>query len=191
MKKLTPEDLWPNAVYEKARDEFRARLIALKGPRRVALGDSVTVLFENRDTVKFQLQEMLRAEGISSPEGVQAELDAYNDLVPGAGELSATLMIDVTRESEIAPMLQRLVGVEEALWLCFAGHELRAQFQAGRSDGERISAVQFIRFELGPAERAAFETAGTAQLELRHAAYAASATLSGETLASLRRDLAG
>ncbi len=191
MKKLTRADIWPNPVYERTRDEFRATLVKAKAPRRVEIGDSVTLIFENRDTVKFQIQEMLRVEGITSPEGVQAEIDVYNGLVSGDGELSATLMIDVTEEARIPVMLNRLVGIEETLWLCFEGREVRARFEEGRSDGARVSAVQFVRFPLGPADREAFERAREATLELRHPAYRASARLGPETLASLRQDLAG
>lgn len=191
MKKLTREDIWPNPVYEKAREEFRARIVVLKAPRRVEVGDSVTVVFENRDTAKFQIQEMLRIEGITSPEGIQAEIDVYNQLVPGDGELSATLMIDVTEEAKIPVMLNRLVGIEDALLLCFTGHELRARFESGHSDGARIAAVQYLHFTLDPAERRDLASASEATLELRHPAYRASARLSAECLASLRRDLAG
>jgi hypothetical protein len=190
MKKLTPADIWPNSIYEKARDEFRARVVAAKVHRRVELGDSVTLVFENRDTVKFQIQEMLRIEGITAPDGIQAEIDAYNDLVPGEGELAATLMIDVTEEAKIPVMLNKLVGIEEALYLAFSSHELRARFEQGRSDGSRISAVQFIRIPFDRPQRRDFATASDVTLELRHPAYRATTRLSPECLASLRRDLA-
>src|SRR5579863_5885270 len=128
MQKLTLKDIWPIPIYEKARDEFRARVVALKKPRRVELGDSVTLIFENRDTVKFQIQEMVRVENISSPAGVQAEVDVYNSLVPGDGELSATLMIDVTDEAQIPVVLNRLIGIEEHLYLrCAGGGALRSR----------------------------------------------------------------
>ncbi|HUB07674.1 MAG TPA: DUF3501 family protein [Myxococcales bacterium] len=190
MKKLTRADIWPNAVYEKARDEFRARIVAEKAPRRVQLGDSVTLVFENRDTAKFQIQEMIRIEGITSPEGVQAEIDVYNELVPAEGELSATLMIDVTEEEKIKVMLNRLVGIEDSLWLCFGGREVKALFAQGQTDGARVSAVQYVHFALGSEERRVFAGAAEATLELRHPAYRATARLSAECLASLRRDLA-
>ncbi len=190
MQRLTEKDLWPNPVYERSRDEYRRHIIELKRPRRIALGESVTVFFENRETVKFQIQEMLRAEGISTPEGVRAEIEVYDGLLPGPDELSATLTIEVTEEARIPETLRRLVGIEEALWLVFAGHEVRASFEAGRSDGARISAVQFVRFRLTPEERAGLLGAGSARLELRHPGYEASVVLSPATLASLRGDLA-
>jgi hypothetical protein len=191
MQKLTAKDIWPNAIYEKARAESRARLSALKKPRRVELGDSVTLLFENRDTVKDQIQEMARVEHITSPEGIQAELDVYNGLIPGESELSATLMIEITDEARIPVVLNELLGLEEQLFLRVGGSEVRARFEEGRSDGARISAVQFVRFGLSPEQRREFLAANVASLELRHPNYQAKRALEGETLASLQRDLEG
>ena len=189
MEKLTGKDLWPNPVYEKAREEVRARIIRLKAPRRLALGDSATILFENRETLKYQIQELLRAESITSPAGIQEQLDVYNGLLPGEGELSATLMIDVTEEARIQETLRRLVGIDERLFLCFGPHEIRARFEEGRSDGKRVSAVQFIRFQLDLGARRDFLAAKTGRLELRHPEYQARADLDSETLASLQADL--
>ncbi|MHB1845018.1 MAG: DUF3501 family protein [Deltaproteobacteria bacterium] len=191
MEPLTQRDLWPNAVYEKARDEFRARIIELKKPRRIALGNCVTLLFENRETLKFQIQEMVRAEGITSPAGLQGELDVYNGLMPSTDGLSGTLTVEITDEAKIPEMLHRLLGLEETLVLTFGGCELHASFEAGRSDGQRISAVQFVRFQFDPADRAAFLSCPEARLELRHPGYQAVAPLGPTTLASLRRDLEG
>lgn len=189
MQKLTAKDIWPTPVYEQTREEFRNRIVALKKPRRVELGDSVTVLFENRDTMKFQIQEMVRVENIKTPEGVQAEIDVYNGLVPGEGELAATLMIDVTDEAQIPIVLQRLLGLDEQLFLRFGGSEVRARFNSGQTDGARLSAVQFVHFALSPEQRRAFLAATVASLELRHPNYQAKRALEGETLASLQRDL--
>lgn len=189
MEKLTPKDLWPNPVYEKTREEVRARIIRVKAPRRIAIGDSVTLLFENRETLRYQIQEMLRAESIDSPAGIQEQLDVYNGLLPSDGELSATLMIDVTDEKRIAETLRRLIGLDERLFLRFGAHELRAVFEGGRSDGKRISAVQFIRFQLDPDSRQAFLSAPAVRLELRHPDYQAAVDLGPESLASLRADL--
>jgi hypothetical protein len=190
MQKLTAKDIWPNPVYEQTRDEFRARITSLKRPRRVEIGDSVTLIFENRDTMKFQIQEMARVENIVSPAGLQAELDVYNSLVPGEGELAATLMIDVTDEKQIPIVLHKLLGLDEHLYLRFGGSEVRARFEAGQTDGARLSAVQFVHFALTPAQRSEFLAAKAASLELRHPNYQAKRALEGETLASLQRDLA-
>jgi hypothetical protein len=149
----------------------------------------VTVLFENHDTLRFQVQEMLRAEGIADPAAIQAEVDVYNALMPGADELSATLMIEVVEESKIREVLHSLLGMEESLFLTFGPHEIRAKFEEGRSDGARISAVQYVRFHFKPAEREEFLRATSAHLELRHTTYQARTHLGPTTLESLKADL--
>src|SRR4030088_3082571 len=95
MQPLTPKDLWPLPVYEGVRDQFRREVIAAKQDRRVSVGPSMTFVFENRLTVKFQAQEILRVEGITSEEGVREELEGFNGMLPGNGELSATLLIEL------------------------------------------------------------------------------------------------
>jgi hypothetical protein len=189
VKLLRAEELWPNAVYQSTRDEYRQKIIALKQPRRLALGDSVTLLFENRDTLRFQVQEMLRVEGLTDPAAIQAELDVYNTLMPTADQLSATLMIEVVEEAKIREMLNRLVGIEESLYLSFGPHQVRAQFETGHSDGARISAVQYVRFPFTPPARESFLAATTARLALRHPTYQASTDLLPATLDSLKADL--
>jgi hypothetical protein len=189
VKLLSADELWPNDVYQSTRDEYRRRIIALKQPRRVGLGDSVTLIFENRDTLRFQVQEMMRTEGLTDQAAIQGELDVYNALMPGPNELSATLMIEVVDEARIREVLQRLVGIEESLALSFGLNELRAQFEGGHSDGSRISAVQYLRFQFTPAQREAFLETPQARLELRHPAYKASVELGAATLGSLKADL--
>ena len=97
MPKLTLDDISDLRAYERERDEFRGQVIALKRRRRVALGDIVTLLFENRRTIRFQVQEMARAEKIISDEGIETELRVYNPLIPEPGQLCATLFIELTR----------------------------------------------------------------------------------------------
>ena len=99
-------------AYERVREEFRAEVIARKRDRRVALGPVMTLVFESLDTVRFQVQEMARAEKIISDEAIQVELDIYNPLLPEPGELSATLFIELTSEEALREWLPRLVGIE-------------------------------------------------------------------------------
>jgi hypothetical protein len=186
---LTPKDIWPNKVYEAARSEMRSRIIALKAVRRIALAPDVTLVFENRDTLRWQIQEMLRAERIESPAGIQEELDVYNALMPDRASLSATLFIEVTEEDRIAQVLHDLLGLEESLFLSFGGDEVRAGFEEGRSDGARISAVQYVRFALTPEQRERFLSSSEARLELRHPKVKSSVVLGLETLESLKTDL--
>jgi Protein of unknown function (DUF3501) len=190
MEKISAKDIWPNKIYEAARTEFRDRVIALKAVRRVALAEDVTLVFENRETLRLQIQEMLRAERIETPAGIQEEIDVYNALMPDRDRLSATLFIEVTEEARIKQVLHDLVGLEETVYLAFPGGEVRASFEEGRSDGARISAVQYVRFVLDPQRRAKFLQAKEGRLELRHPKVHSTVKLGSATLASLQGDLA-
>ena len=190
MQKLSPQDIWPNRIYEASRAEMQAKIIALKKHRRVHLTDELTLVFENRETLRFQIQEILRVEGISSREGIQAELDVYNSMMPSTESLTATLFIEVTEEARIPEVLRRLVGIEETLSLRFEGCTLRASFEAGRSDGERISAVQYVQFHFDAGTRIAFLKTEHAEVAVDHPASKASVVLTAETLKSLQGDLA-
>ena len=117
MRPLRIEEIVPLDRYGPLRDAYRARVIAYKRTRRVALGESATLLFEDRETLRFQVQEMLWVERIREPEKVQAEIDVYNELMPGAGELSATLFLEILEASEIRPTLERLVGLDRHVQL--------------------------------------------------------------------------
>ena len=101
MKALTPDDIIPSADYERQREGFRARIIELKKRRRISVGPLITLVFENRETLLFQIQEMVRVEQIFDPAKVQEELDVYNALLPAAGEVSATLLIEITDDARM------------------------------------------------------------------------------------------
>ena len=190
MQKLTLADIRPPAVYERAREAARRRVIDLKRPRRVALGPDVTLVFENRDTLAFQVEEMLRAEHIGDPRKIQEEIDVYNGLLPGEGELSATLFVEITDAGAIRPTLNRLVGIDEHVRLEVDGVVVRAEFEAGRSEADRISSVQYLRFRLPEASRRRIGEAGaTVALACDHPAYAHRVALADETRASLAADL--
>jgi hypothetical protein len=190
MKKLALDDVRPPKLYERVRDEARRRIIAQKKLRRVALGPRVSLVFENRATMIFQVCEMLRAEHIVEPAKIQDEIDVYNTLLPDEGELSATLFVEITEETEIRPALNALVGIDEHVSLDVAGTRIPAIFEAGRSEGDRISAVQYVRFRLPEAARRAIAIPGT-KLELRSdlPGYPHTSALSEETRAELATDL--
>ena len=179
--------------YELERPEFRARVIELKKRRRVPLGPLMTLVFENRDTVRFQIQEMVRIERIVQPDKVQEEIDAYNDLLPRAGEVSATLFIEVTDPAKIQSTLDGFIGLVEPgkLVLRVGDRTYPAAFAAGQSREDRISAVHYLRFALGEEGRRALERGEKARLEVRHGDYSAEAPLSPETVRELLRDLEG
>jgi hypothetical protein len=189
MSKLILKDIWPNKIYESTRAEMQAKIIALKKDRRLPLTNEVTLVFENRETLRFQVQEMLRVEDISSPEGIQAELDVYNSLMPSSHALSATLFIEITDEAKIVEALHRLVGLEEMLWLRFEGHDVRASFEAGHSDGQRISAVQYVQFGFDSKLREAFLAAKRAEISVEHPAAKGTMQITTAMLRSLQSDL--
>ena len=191
MNPIAPEDVLNLHEYELARPDFRTRVIAKKARRRVALGPIMTLVFEDRDTVLFQIQEMLRIERIVRPDKVQEELDVYNGLLPGDGEVAATLFIEVTDPAKVQPTLDGFVGLDEPgkLMLRAGNVIVPARFAAGQSREDRISAVHYIRFPLGDAGKAALERAERAELTVDHGTYQHTATLSPETVAELLRDL--
>jgi hypothetical protein len=148
MQALTQSDLIPQADYEHQRETFRRRIIDLKRRRRIAIGDLVTLVFENRDTLQFQVQEMVRAERILDPAKVQDELDVYNSLLPRTGELSATLLIEITEADQIQYWLDAFMGLDrgQTVGLRVGTEQVFAEFEGGRSHETKISAVHFVRF---------------------------------------------
>ncbi len=148
MKRLTPEDLLTIDEYERQRDTYRARIIALKQRRRVSLGALVTLVFENRETLRFQIQEMIRAERILQAEKVQDELDVYNELLPTENELSATLLIEITEAAMMKEWLDRFMGLDRGptVAILAGGESVFGQFEGGHSHETKISAVHFVRF---------------------------------------------
>ena len=148
MNALIPNDIIPYADYERQREGFRARIIELKKRRRISVGPLITLVFENRATLLFQIQEMIRVEQIFDPAKVQEELDVYNALLPAAGELSATLLIEITDDARTKEWLDIFMGLDHgkkvAVTVC--GERLYAEFEGGHSHETKISAVHFIRF---------------------------------------------
>ena len=113
MKRLTLEDVVGLDAYDALRGAYRDAIIAHKRERRLAIGENVTLLFEDRETLRFQVQEMLWVERIADPDKIQHELDVYNELMPGEGELSATLFVEITDAERIRPELDRLISIDE------------------------------------------------------------------------------
>jgi Protein of unknown function (DUF3501) len=187
MRKLETKDLWPLPVYEGVREQFRREVIAAKHLRRVSVGPSLTFVFENRLTVKFQVQEILRAERIGGEEQVREELEGFNTMLPGPGELSATLLIELSgSDAEVKAALARLTGLGNHLWLEVAGWKTRGTMEAGRDDGRRVSAVQYVRFAVPDA--AALQK-GPAAIVVDHPAYTYRQELSKPVRTALARDL--
>jgi len=192
--RITPADLIPDADYARQRAERRAALLPVKRLRRVALGPYCTVIFENYDTMLFQVQEMLLTEKGGAAQ-VPDELAAYNPLIPQGSELVATVMFEIDEPVRRAAALARLGGVEERFFLQF-GADLRAggvpdddDIERTREDG-KTSSVHFLRFPLDEAMKAVFrDPAVTIAIGCDHEHYAHLAMLSPATRAELARDL--
>jgi hypothetical protein len=180
--------------YERARPQMRARVIELKRRRRVPVGRYLSFVFENRETVQFQIQEMCRVERIVDPEKIAEEVEVYNSLIPRPGELSATMMIEIEDREQIQPILDKLMGIDarDYVRLQVGAEAIPGVFEAGHSDEERgkISAVHFVRFPLTESARRAFR-ATDVWLIVDHPNEHARTRLSEETKASLADDLLG
>jgi hypothetical protein len=168
----------------------------LKKRRRVAVGPFVSFVFENRDTIRFQIQEMARAERILTDEGIQVELDIYNPLIPEPGQLSATMFIELTSKQELETWLPKLVGIERAVELRIGESvTVRAIPEAGHASQltrEEITAsVHYVQFALTPEQIAAFADAPKVALAIDHPDYREVTELSEETRAELLFDLRG
>lgn len=189
LKTITRRDIKGPAVYEGMRDDFRKRIIELKRDRRITVGDRVTLVFENRHTLLFQIEEMLRVEHLTQDEQIQAEIDVYNALMPTEDSLSATLFIEVPDEADARQELDRLIGLDEHVILHIGEHTTRAAFEPGRATGERIAAVQYVRFPLSPEAREALTTGGTAmRIEIDHPQYRHETAVPEAMRASLAAD---
>jgi len=191
VEKLRFTDVKDLYEYEKERDAFRREIIALKRPRRVAVGDRLSFLFENRQTVLFQIQEMIRAERIVAADRVQDEIDVYNELIPGPGELSATMMIEIEDKEAIKLELDRFMGIDsgEHVWFQIGrDYAVPGRFEEGHSKDDKISAVHFVRFALPEAARRAF-TREPVALVVEHGDYRARTELGEETRRALLEDL--
>jgi hypothetical protein len=197
MTKLTLDDIADQRAYEREREEFRARIIELKRRRRIGVGPIVTLVFENRDTMRFQIQEMARAEGMTRDEQIQAELDVYNALIPEPGQLSATLFIELTSEPALKEWLPRLVGIERSveLWLGGDGGQVapcipEESHEEQLTREEITASVHYIRFEL-TAEQVERFAEGPVSLAVNHPEYRHSTPLADASVAELLSDLRG
>lgn len=189
MKQLTRHDIKGPALYAGFRDDLRKRIIELKKPRRISVGNLVTLVFENRHTLIFQIEEMLRAESLTTEDKIAEEIEVYQELMPTDESLSATLFIELPPDADKRAELNRLVGLDEHVILHIGEHPIRAAFEPGRSDGERISAVQYTRYPLTAEAKAALLTEGTPlRLEIDHPSYQHSTDCSEATRASLAAD---
>ena len=192
MKLLTRDDVLPLHEYEQQRQPYRARIIALKQRRRISLGPLISLVFENRDTLRFQIQEMLRAEHIVDPTKVQDELDVYNALLPRANELSATLLIEITDDATMKEWLDRFMGLDRSNTVAInsGGETVYGEFEGGHSHETKISAVHFVRFQPSSMMvRALADLHQPVSLVLDHNGYRETATVPGSMREEWLQDL--
>lgn len=192
MKLIDRGEILGLAEYETVRERFRGRIIAEKKLRRVALGPRASAVFENRDTMLMQIQEMLRTERITRPAAVQHEIDTYNEIVPGTDELSVTVMIEIADKEERDAFLREAIGFERHVWIVANGDRVQAcAIERGAPEG-RTTAVHYLKFKLPPATANNLRASASSislSLEVDHPAYGASATLPVETIRELAEDL--
>ena len=190
MRKVEPDEILDLTAYERIRPGFLEKMIERKRPRRIHVGDQLCFVFENRDTVIFQIQEMTRAERTVSEAAIAAEVEVYNELVPADDELSATLMIEIPDRASIRPALDRLIGIDEHVALVIGDDVVQARFDEKQFEEDRISAVHYIRFPLGPERAARFRDPTVAvTLRVDHPSYRGETRIEGEARSSLSADL--
>jgi hypothetical protein len=187
MRPVELSDIKNIAEYELLRPELRPRMMALKDRRRVRLGDHLTLLFENRETVLYQIQEMMRIERMVKADDIANEAATYNELIPAQGEFSATLLIEYENAEERALRLRDLLGLERHIWLEAGGERCQAHFDVRQMSPQRLSAVQYLKFPLSPKQIRHF--ARGAKIISDHPNYAARCALSREQLRELEQDL--
>jgi hypothetical protein len=194
MKPIDREEILPLAEYERIREPFRSRIIAEKKRRRIQIGPKATAVFENRETVLLQIQEMLRTERITRPQAVQHEIDTYNESVPGEDELSMTLMIEIVDKEEREAFLREAVGFESHIWLVVGAERIRAISVDRSATPGRTTAVHYLKFKLPSAIAASLRDPSLAKaarvsVQVDHPLYTAIAPLSPEAVRMLGEDL--
>lgn len=193
MSHLTPEDLYGLEEYARIRGDFRAKVLAHKQDRKVHVGPDTTLYFEDRLTVQYQIQEMLRIERIFEPEGIAEELAAYNPLIPDGGNWKATFMVEYPDTEERRVALGRLVGIENRIWVRTTGQDkvfAIADEDLERADETKTSSVHFLRFELLPEMVAALKNGADLSVGIDHPHYRQTVTVEDTVRTSLIRDLA-
>jgi hypothetical protein len=193
MAHITRDSLLSLEAYAKARPEFRARVMAHKQNRALALGEHVTLIFENELTVRYQIQEMLRVERIFEEAGIQDELDAYNPMVPDGGNWKATMLIEYPDVAERQRMLARLIGIEDRVWMQVESHPrvyAIADEDLERENADKTSSVHFLRFELDHAMALALKSGAGLAGGIDHPEYSVCiASVGAGARASLAADL--
>ena len=192
MKPIVITDLMNIIEYEKVRNDYRSELMNYKKKRRISLGPNITITFENRKTMKFQIQEMMRAERMVHDNQIQEEIDVYNSLLPLVNGLSATLFIEVTDEAQIRPVLNQFIGLTEgkAIYFQIGEKKVFARFEDGREEAGKISSVHYLQFDLDEKNMTDFLNDGIAvAITIDYNDYQCSEILTKTMRSSLIEDL--
>jgi len=190
VRKLTVGDIADHRAYERERDEFRTRIIEMKRRRRIALGDLLSIVFENTDTMRWQVQEMARAERMLTDDAIAEEVRTYNDLIPDANELSGTLFIELTDDEKLREWLPKLVNIQHAVRFDLADG---SRVDAVPDDEERLTrddvaaTVHYLKFPFS-ARQQELLAAGPTRVVVEHPDYRAVAELTEAQRAELARD---
>ena len=192
MTTITPDSLMSLEAYTKYRKAHKPEIIAHRRLRSVQLGENINLQFEDEQTVRYQIQEMLRIEKIFEEDGIQSEIEAYAPLVPSGSNWKATMLLEYPDVNERKRELARLIGVEDRMFVEVEGHAriyAIADEDLDRENDEKTSAVHFVRFEFGAAAREAVRAGAAVKLGCDHTNYPAHMQIAAETLASLAGDL--
>ena len=192
IQQITRDDLMSLEQYAEKRGEFRQQVLAHKKHRQIALGPNATLYFEDRLTLLYQIQEMLRIEKVFEADGINEELDAYNPLVPDGRNFKATFMIEYPDPEVRAAQLARLVGIEDLVWMQIGEHEriwAIADEDLERSTEDKTSAVHFLRFEITDDMAVDLKSGVKWKIGVQHAIYTYELDVEGETRDSLLKDL--
>lgn len=192
MKPVSIQEILSVADYERVRPRLRPLFMAEKDRRRLSVGEHLTLLFENGQTVWYQIQEMVRIERITDAKAIEHEIETYNESIPASGELCATLLIEYGEPTERDEALKRLAGLESHLRLVVGERRQAAGFDARQISSERVSAVQFVRFLLDGISAEEFGRLaglGRVALEVDHPHLSARAVIQGALAAALAADL--
>ena len=189
---ITRDDLMSLEQYAEKRGEFRQQVLLHKKYRQVALGPNATLYFEDRLTLLYQIQEMLRIEKVFEADGINEELEAYNPLVPSGRNFKATFMIEYPDPVVRAAQLEKLVGIEDLVWMQVGDHDRIwsiADEDLERTTDTKTSAVHFVRFEVNDEMARDLKAGADWRIGVQHAVYSYEVEIAGETRASLLNDL--
>ena len=193
IRKLTLADIADVREYDRGREAFRASVMEIKRKRRLSFGTIITLMFENRDTMLLQIQEMARVEKLTTDDEIQVEIDTYNPMIPDPGQLTATVFLELTSDDQMREWLPKLVGIERSFAIVLpSGDRVRSiteEAHAGQlTREETTAAVHYIRFEFTPEQVESFAT-GPVRVDIDHPDYLEAVELSESTHAELLTDL--